>query len=119
VAVESSLIQSQGRAYFYITTKNYDRTIEVLLAPHDILKPGDKLKMEVKSPGSIGVGVVQNSRIVGRINGESGTVEIPADVLGSGKIKLQAVGIGKEQPTPRHVLAVPVEVEVDLKKKKG
>jgi hypothetical protein len=73
--------------------------------------------LEVKSPGSIGVGVLQNSRLVGRIAGEKGTVEIPANLLGSGKIMLQAVGIGNEQPTPRHVLSMPFEVEVDLKKK--
>ena len=77
VAVENSLIQSQGRAIFTSPPIITAARSKCLLAPHDILKAGDKLKMEVKSPGSIGVGIMQNSRIVGRIAGEEGTVEIP------------------------------------------
>ena len=93
VAVENSMIQSQGRAIYQVTTDNYGRKIEALADPHGILKTGDKLKIKVKSPGSVGVGVLQNSRVVGRIAGEEGIVEVSADELGTGKIRLQAVGI--------------------------
>jgi hypothetical protein len=117
VAVEDGPIQSQGRAYLRVTTDNYERKIQVLSEPHSILKRGDVLKLNVKSPGSMGVAVLQNSRIVGRIGGEEGTVEIPVDNLGSGRVRLQAIGLGKEQPVPRHVLAIPLEIEVDLSKK--
>jgi hypothetical protein len=115
VAVENSLIQSQGRAIYNVNTNNYGRKIEVFADPHDVLKSGDKLKLNVKSPGSVGVCIMQNSRIVGRIAGEEGAVEIAADELGSGKVKLQAIGLGKGGPKS-HVLAVPMEVDVDLKK---
>jgi hypothetical protein len=111
VAVENSMIQSQGRAVYRINTNNYGRKIEVLKVPREILKTGEKLKFEVKAPGSIGVGVLHNSRLVGRIAGEEGTAEISADELGPGKVTLQAVGIGKGGPTS-HVLGVPFEVEV-------
>jgi hypothetical protein len=111
VAVESGKIQSQGRAIRHIVTENHGRKIEVLQAPHGPLKPGDAIRLEVKSPGSIGVAVVQNGRSVGRVAGEEGIVEISADKLGSGKVRLQAVGIGKGGPRS-HVLAAPVEVEI-------
>jgi hypothetical protein len=115
VAVENSMIQSQGRAIFPIATENFGRKIEVQAEPHSVLKTGEKLKIKVKSPGSIGVSVLQNSRIVGRVPGEEGIVEISADELGSGKIRLQAVGMGKGGPKT-HVVSEPIEVEVELKK---
>jgi hypothetical protein len=114
VAVESGNIQSQGRAIHHLVTENYGRKIEVLKAPRGPMKPGDTIHLEVKSPGSIGVAVVQNGRSVGRIAGEEGIVEISADKLGSGKVRLQAVGIGKSGPRS-HVLAAPIEIEVVAK----
>ncbi|MCC6125989.1 MAG: hypothetical protein IT426_13570 [Pirellulales bacterium] len=115
VAVESGIIQSQGRAIHHIVTENHGRKIEALKVPRGPFKPGDTLRLEVKSPGSIGVAVVQNGRSVGRAAGEEGIVEISADKLGAGKVRLQAVGIGKGGPRS-HVLATPVEVEVEANK---
>ena len=112
VGVENSMIQSQGRVIYHITTDNYGRKIEVHGAPIAIVKSGEKIKLEVNSPGSIGVGVVQNGRLVGRISGEKGTVEISADELGPGRVKLQAVGIGKGGPKS-NVLSAPIEVETE------
>jgi hypothetical protein len=115
VAVENSAIQSQGRAIYSIVTENYGRKIEVSAEPNGTLKNGDMLKIKVKSPGSLGIGIMQNSRIVGRIAGEEGTAEIAAAKLGSGKVQLQAVGIGKTGPKS-HVLSKPIDVEIELKK---
>jgi hypothetical protein len=112
VAVENSMIQSQGRAIFRVFTENYGRKIEVHEVPVDIQKRGEKLKIDVKSPGSIGIAIMQNSRLAGRIAGEKGTVEIPTDELGGGRAKLQAVGIGSSGPKS-NVLSVPFEVEVE------
>jgi hypothetical protein len=84
-------------------------------ASHDRADASEKIKIAVKSPGSIGVGVLQNGRVVGRIAGEEGTVEIAPDELGAGRVRLQAVGIGKGGPIS-HVLAKPFDVEVEAKK---
>lgn len=114
VAVESSLIQSQGRAIFRMNTGNHGRKIEVSGVPTNPLRRGEKLKLEVKSPGSLGIAIMQNSRIAGRIAGEQGTVEIPAHELGAGKVQLQAVGLGKSGPQS-NALSTPFDIEVDLK----
>lgn len=115
VAVENSIIQSQGRAIIHVTIANNGRKIEFRRTAVKVLKPGEKLKLEVKSPDSTGVTVLQNGRAVGHIDGESGTVEISVDDLGAGKVKLQAVGLGKNGPKS-NVLSAPLEVEIAMQK---
>jgi hypothetical protein len=115
VAVENSMIQSQGRAIFHVAADNNGRKIAVRGVPIEAVKAGEKIKLNVKSPGSIGVAILQNSRLVGRIAGEEGAVEVAADELGAGRVWLQAVGIGKGGPKS-NVMSRPLQVEVDLNK---
>jgi hypothetical protein len=118
VAVETSMIQSQGRAIFHISTENYGRKIAVRGVPIATVRAGEKVTLEVKSPGSIGVAILQNSRLVGKIAGEEGAVEIAAEDLGSGRVRLQAVGIGKTGPKS-NVTSRPLMFDVDLKKEEA
>jgi hypothetical protein len=115
VAIENSIIQSQGRLILTFKTANHGRTIEVTVPPHAMLHPGDKLKLNVASPGSVGIALLHNSRVVARIAGDSGAIEVPADVLGTGIARLQAVGIGKDGPQS-HVLAIPIDEKIESRK---
>ena len=87
----------------------------MLSVPQKPVKLGEKFTIKAKSPGSVGIGVLHNGRVVGRVAGEEGIVEIPADTLGSGKVRLQVAGIGNGGPKS-HVMAEPIELEIELKK---
>ena len=113
VAVEAGLIQSQGRAIVPIMTDNYGRKIEVKIVSQGPVRPGNPLVIQAESPGSIGISVVQNSRIVGRLAGEKGEITIEADQIGAGPVRLQTVGLGSGSPTT-HVMAPPLDVTVEM-----
>ena len=112
VAVEAGLIQSQGRAILPIITNNYGRRIVVKVASQGAIRPGNPLVIEADSPGSIGISVVQNSRIVGRLAGEKGQIKIEAEQLGAGPVRLQTVGLGPGNPST-HVMGLPIDVTVE------
>jgi hypothetical protein len=113
VAVESGPIQTQGRAIFAVQTENYGRKIAVKRLLEGAVAPGRPLSLEVASPGSTGVVVIQNSRLVGRVGGGQGKIVIPASALGAGPVRLQAIGLGRGG-AETHVLAPPIDVAVDL-----
>ena len=116
VAVEAGLIQSQGRAIVPIITDNHGRKIESKLVSQGVIRTDNPLVIDVDSPGSIGVSVLQNSRIVGRLAGEKGQIKINADELGAGPVRLQVIGMGPGNPLT-HVLAPPIDVTVELEAK--
>ncbi len=117
VAVESGLIQSQGRVILSVITDNHDRKIDVKVVSQGTIRPDNPLVIEADSPGSIGISVVQNSRIVGRLAGEKGQIKIEADQLGAGPVRLQTVGLGRGDPST-HVMAFPIDVTVETADKK-
>jgi len=55
---------------------------------------------------------VQGNRIVGRVGGEGGTLEIPAGTFGAGPVQVRAVGLGPNGPHT-NVLAEPLEFVVE------
>jgi hypothetical protein len=116
VAVEAGLIQSQGRVVLPVITDNYSRKIEAKVASKGVIRPDNPLIIDVNSPSSIGISVLQNSRIVGRLAGEKGQIKIEATDLGSGPVRLQAIGLGQGGPRT-HVLALPIDVSVELSDK--
>jgi hypothetical protein len=116
VAVEAGLIQSQGRVILPVMTDNHDRKIQVKVASKGVIRPDNPLIIDVASPGSIGISVLENSRIVGRLAGEKGQIKIEASQLGSGPVRLQTVGLGQGDPSS-HVMALPIDVSVDASDK--
>ena len=116
VAVEAGLIQSQGRAILPVITDNHGRKIQVKAASKGVIRPDNPLIIEVDSPGSIGISVLENSRIVSRLAGEKGQIKIEADQLGAGPVRLQTVGLGQGDPST-HVMALPIDVSVETSDK--
>jgi hypothetical protein len=113
VAFEAGLIQSQGRVILPIITNNYGRKIEATVTAKGPIRSDNPLIIDVNSPGSISVSVLQNSRIVGRLSGDKGQIKIEAKDLGAGPVRLQAIGIGQGGPQS-HVMALPIDVSVEL-----
>ncbi len=98
VAVEAGLIRSQGRKIFPVVTANRGRKITVSIAPRRTVDADRKLYIKVDSPGSIAIAVMHNSRVVGKIAGESGRIEIDPSTLGYGPVRLSVVGLGQGGP---------------------
>jgi hypothetical protein len=113
VAVEAGLIQSQGRLILPVIIDNYGRKIEVKIVSQGTIRPDNPLVLQIDSPGSVGISVVQNSRIVARLTGEKGEMKIEAEQLGAGPVRLQTVGLGAGNPTT-HVMAPPIDVTVEI-----
>ena len=112
VAVEAGAIRSQGRTIVPFTTANHGRTIEVSLAPQGTAAAGAPLVVTAKSPGSTRIAILHNSHLVGTIAGESGRVEIDPAVVGSGPVRLRAVGIVADDAPMQYAWSPPLEVNV-------
>ncbi|MGW8256900.1 MAG: TIGR03790 family protein [Thermoguttaceae bacterium] len=117
VAVEGGLIQSQGRVILPIITENHGRTIRARVLSSGVIRADNPLLIDVDSPGSKAVYILQNSRVVGKIKGTKGQVKIEAALLGAGPVRLHAIGIGKAGARSC-VLAAPIDVVVEVAAKK-
>ena len=112
VAVQTGPIQSQGRRIFSFSTANHGRKITASVAPRGTVRAGKPLVVTADSPGSIGIAVLHNSRLVGRIPGQQGQVEIDPAKLGFGPVRLRVVGLGKGGSTS-YAWARPIELTVE------
>ena len=112
VAVAAGPIQSQGRRIIAITTAGHGRKITTSVTPRGTVRLGRPLVLAASSPGSIGIAVLHNSRLLGRINGPSGRLDIDPAILGYGPVRLRAVGLGKGGPLD-YVWSEPLEVTVE------
>ena len=112
VAFEAGLIRSQGRWIAPITTANHGRTITVEATPAQIAYSGKPLTLTVKSPGSSGIVLLHNSRLLGAIKGSAGRLRIdePA-ALGYGTVQLRVVGFSSAKPTS-YVWAKPINLTI-------
>jgi len=111
VAIQSGPIQSQGRAILGVTTANHGAKIDASLASGTNTQPGEPLVVQATAPGSIGIAVLHNSHLVGRITGPSGELQIDPDRLGNGPVRLRVVGLGKGDPLS-YVWAKPLAATV-------
>ncbi len=111
VAVEAGPIRSQGRLLLPITTANHQRTIQVSVEPQGVVTAERPLVISARAPGCIGICVVQGTRLLGKIVGPQGRLEIQPARLGAGPVRLQVIGLGADGSTG-NVLAAPLELEV-------
>ena len=95
VAIGPAPIESQGRQIIPVRLDNHGRKIEVSAATQGVLRRNTVLRIAVQSPGSIGIVAVQGSRIVGRVAGAEGQIEIPVNTLGAGPVQLRVAGLGE------------------------
>lgn len=109
VAIGPPPIESQGRQIIPIRAANHGRKIIASLVGARPRRADQPLSIEVSSPGSIGIAAMQGSRIVGRVNGEKGTIEIPANTLGAGPVRIGITGLGASGANTS-VMADPLEV---------
>ncbi len=111
VAIGPPPIESQGREIIPVRLANHDRKIKASLLGDGPWSADKPLMIAVESPGSIGIVALQGSRLVGRIAGEKGRIDIPANTLGAGPVRLRVIGLGKGGTTT-NAAADPIDVKL-------
>jgi len=91
VGISSSTVETQGRLVSHFTAANHGRTLALGVSPERVRANGT-VRMSVAGKGLEGVTLFCNGRVVGRTTGPESTVEVPADVLGVGKVTIRATG---------------------------
>ena len=109
VAIGPPPIESQGRRIIPIQSANHGRKIEASLVGRGPWRVDKPVTIAVRSPGSIGVAAMRGADVVGRINGETGNIEIPANTLGAGPVRIHVIGLGAGNSTT-NVAATPLSV---------
>ncbi len=84
VAIGPEPIETQGRKIFPLRLANHGGQIEVSLLSQAPLRDDEPIKIAVRSPRAIGIAALQGSRLVGRISGGEGKIEIPPHTLAQG-----------------------------------
>jgi len=110
VAIESSPIESQGRWGGSVTFANGGRSLSLSASPARV-RLGDTIAVKVAGEDIDGTIVYAMGRVLGRASGSESTIQVPADLLGLGKVTLRATG-RKLRDSPGSVNAAPVTVEV-------
>jgi hypothetical protein len=91
VGISSSTVETQGRFIVRFTAANHGRTLALGVTPERVRSNGT-VRVSVAGKGLEGVTLFCNGRVIGRTTGPEATVEVPADVLGVGKVTIRATG---------------------------
>jgi len=100
-----------GDQLFDITTRNHGRWVTVTSAPSGELPYEQPVKISVNALEAIGVAAMLNKRLVGRLSGSRGEIEIEPGRLGFGPIRLEVIALGPGGATTNAV-APPVRVVI-------
>ena len=111
VAIDDTAIESQGRLLVPVKIDNHGRIIRCQTDPAERVRWDETLKLTAHSPGSKSIMVFQNHRLVGRIAGERGELQIDPRRLGTGPVLLVVVGLSP-LGAEHHVFAAPIRLEV-------
>ena len=110
VGILSSPVETQGRLVIPFTTANHGRTLSLTVQPETVDIDGT-LRVSVAGADLEGVTLFSNGRVIGRTAGRQATVEVPAEVLGAGRVQIRA--LGRAGPgVSNSVSAAPVTVDV-------
>jgi hypothetical protein len=108
LAIGPPPIESQGSQIVPVRVNNRGRQIAASLAtlgPQPIDRP---VVIAARSPGSIGIVILQGSRVVAHLPGPEGRIEIAAKTLGSGPVQLRVEALG-EGTMQTNVIAPPLD----------
>jgi hypothetical protein len=110
VAISATAVETQGRVVIPVTFANGTKTISITVAPKRLALDGT-VTLKADGTGIDGTLVFAAGRVLGRIAGRSGTLEIPAAMLGRGRVTIHATGRGGLSAA-ESVNALPVTVDV-------
>lgn len=110
VAIAATPLETQGRLVVPVTFANYGRSLQLTAAPLRV-RAGGATTLTLEGTEIDGGLVFATGRVLGRFTGPSGTIEVPAAVLGRGRVTIHATGRGG-RTAAESVNALPVTVEV-------
>ena len=116
VGTDSSPVESQGRWIAPVRFANHGRTLTLTVEPARVPLAG-AVRVTVAGEGVESVAVFAMGRVLGRTNGDA-TIEVPAELLGRGRVTIRATGraTGRAGTGPADgVNADPVVVDVTEK----
>jgi hypothetical protein len=111
-AVSKGPVPARGETIVPFASANHHREIRVTCAPRKVVSLKQSLVITAKSPQSKGIHVGNGTRLLGTIPGDEGRIEIKAETLGAGPVRLQVVGIGDAGPAS-NVFAPPLDIVVE------
>ena len=113
VAAAKGPAPARGETIIPFASANHHRTIEVSLrAGENRVAETQSLLITAKSPQATCIRILRGTALLRTMTGDEGQVEIPAEVLGRGPVRLQVVGIGDAGPKS-NVFAPPLDIVVE------
>jgi len=103
---------ARGEKIIPFASANHERTIHATCEPEKVVSLKKSLIITAKSPKSTGIRVVCGTRLLSDIAGDDGQVEIRAETLGLGPVRLQVIGIG-DRGLESNVFAPPLDIVVE------
>jgi len=110
VATEPSPVASQGRWVMPVRFANHGRLLTLKVEPARVKTTGT-VRVSVAGADLDGVAVFAMGRVLGRTNGADTTIEVPAELLGLGRVSIYATGRAGDGAI-HSVNAEPVTIEV-------
>jgi hypothetical protein len=110
VGTDSSSLESQGRWTTPVLIANHGRTLTLQIEP-DRVPPTGSVRIGVRGDGIEGAAVFAMGRVLGRTSGPEATIEVPAALLGRGRVEIHATGRAGDGAA-NSVNARPVTIEV-------
>jgi hypothetical protein len=111
VAIEDSEIEVQGRATIPFFSANSQLSIDCRVTPAAIVPSGEEVTVAIQCAGAESLLLFHNHRQIASVEGDRGQLRIDSAALGSGPVRLQAVGKAAGD-AGRHVFSAPLYLQV-------
>lgn len=110
VGIAATAIETQGRCVIPVIFANHGRTLAISAAPLRV-RPNETVNVTIEGEDLDGVLVFATGRVLGRLRASAGSIDVPAAMLGRGKVTIHATG-RSGRSVAGSVNAPPVTVEV-------
>jgi hypothetical protein len=91
VGIAATPVETQGRAVIPVVFANHGRTLTMTVTPQRVPLDGS-VKIAVAGGSLDGVLVFATGRVLGRLQAASGELDVPAVMLGRGRVTIHATG---------------------------
>ncbi|MEX0679249.1 MAG: TIGR03790 family protein [Pirellulales bacterium] len=112
VAIGDGPIATQGRATIPVIVANFGQRAVMTTTPSATARWDEILAVDVKAPGMKQIYVLNNGRVLGRIDGAQGQLKLNPRALGLGPVSLQAIAFAGRGNRDR-VVPPPVNLTVE------
>ena len=112
VAVSADPIETQGEVTLPVQIDNTGRRLELALAERPDFPWGTQLHIAAKLPGADTISVFQNRRRLATLQGAEGQLVVDSRLLGTGPVRLHAVGVIGDAEYGLRVTSAPLDLKV-------